>query len=270
MGPEKPPAGFGAPTRRRLLATAGAVATAAGLAGCGTVSDYEFAADPVVLPAEERESLDYVETLREPIVDRRSGEVGGVDVEVTVESRLAVYEPAVAGDRSADGSAGASRDGAGGPAATVPNVGALSTPRASVMGRSFNPLARLSLGDLLADEAGSGVLARVGLGAVGHDRSTVAWARGPVLLDERAGSCLGESTTLRGYAGLLAGDPPTAAYVHLLRVDPDDVLLAAAVHGRDVDARDAPFVGRDGYIPVDDYEVAADRFDRACAELGYE
>lgn len=291
MAPEGGPDRLDRLSRRRLLATTGAVAATAGLAGCGGVTDYEFSADPVAVPPDEREELGYVEAVREPLVAERSGEVGGVEVEATVESRVAVYEPAAAddtdgkGEREGEGKGKREDEGAGegdderdgegegegeGSIAAAPNVGAVSTPPASVMGRSFNPLARLSLVNLITSQAGSGFLQRAGLDEIGHSRSAVAWDRGPTLVDDRAGSCLGESGTVESYAGLLGGDPPTAAYVHVLRVEPGDVLLAAAVHGRDVDRQDAPFVGDDGYLSRDGFDAAAARFADVCGALAYE
>lgn len=238
----------------------------AGLAGCGSVSDYRFSARPVVVPPAARAELGLEPELRESMVAERSGEVGGADVDVTVESRMAVYE-SVAGEPPETDGPGV--DPVAGPTADRPTVGVVSTPRATVLGRSFNPLARLSLSTLLASEAGEAVLRRADLDEVGAPRRTVRWERGPALVAERPGSCLGESTTIGSYAGLLAGDPATAAFVHVLRVAADDVVLAVAVHGRTVSAPDGPFVGADGYLPAATVAAAADRLARVSAALGY-
>jgi len=149
-------------SRRGFLAAVGSGAGVV-LSGCGGVTSYEFGVDPVVLAGDARERLAYRERSRGSAVAERSRSVRGVEVTATVESHVAVYEPT---------------DGAPARAAT-PTVGAVSTPAASIRGRSFNPLAQLSLAGLLTGEAGVRVLRRAGLNEVGHRRDRVRWRRGP-------------------------------------------------------------------------------------------
>lgn len=241
--------------RRRLLLTAGGIAAAASLAGCSSVTDYEFTADPVVLPGEARTDLNYETVREEPVVVERSRTVGGLVINATVASRVAVYAST------------ADREHA---TAEAPSVGAVSTPKASVMGRSFNPLARLSLSNLLTSETGTRVLERAGLEVVGHSRTGVGWRRGPTLIAGRDGVCMGVDTSLESYAGVLAGRPPTVAFVHLARVDADGVVIALAIHGHDVEDPGREFVGpTPGYLSPDAFDAAVDRFDRFSAALAY-
>lgn len=240
-------------TRRRLLRAGGGV-TAAGLAGCGTVTSYEFSADPAVLPGDARDRLDYRQALLEPVVEEHSRTVDGVEVDVVVESYVAVYRGANAEVRGT---------------AAAPTVGAASTPEASVREESFNPLARRSPAELLTGDAGTRILARVGLDEVGHERADLRWARGPTLLDGREGECLDVRTTLESYAGVLAGSPPSVAFVHLTRVEADSVVVVAAVHGRDVEDPDRAFVGPDAYLSRAALDGAVGVFAAATDALTY-
>lgn len=243
--------------RRGLLA--GAAALLAALAGCRSVSRYEFRADPVVWSAADREGLGYRETLRAPVTAEHAGTVDGDRVRVTVRSRLAVYAP-----------------GGNGPTAAEPAVGALSTPRARLSGESFNPLATREPTALLTTERGLAFLGRVGLDRVGHRRASARWARGPRLLARRPASCLDRAVEVASYGGLLAGEPPSVAVVHLARVRADSVVLAAAVHGRDLsdDAATAgaerPLVGPDGYLAAATVEAVAALLARVCGALRYD
>lgn len=208
--------------------------------------------------------MGYEETLREPVVTERSREVAGVDVQATVESHVAIYEPATAA-----GSTTPTGDG-GGPTATTPSIGVVSTPRATVSGRSFNPLARLSLANLVTSDAGNEFLRRVGLDRVGVPRQRVRWERGPEFVAERTATCVGTRVTIESYAGLLGGEPPTAAVVHLARADAESVVLPAAVHGRTVADVRGSLVGPDGFLSQAAFDAAVETFVTACEAFQYE
>lgn len=227
-------------SRRALLGMVGSGMVSV-VSGCGTVEHYEFVTDPVVLPVDARRSLGYAEVLVETITNRTSRTVGGVDVEATVESEVAVYEAV----------------GEDGPTVVAPSVGVVSTPDASVAGRSFNPLAHLSVSALLTSQYGNAFLRRAGLNRVGHDRDTVVWERGPERLAGRNGTCVGESGTIESFGGVLAGDSSTVVFVHVLRVDARSVVLTAAVHGRHVEDTERPYVGPDGYLEREQLATAA-------------
>lgn len=256
MGTRRPTGGDATgPSRRRLLRTAGAAVAATGLAGCGGVTGYEFTTTPVVLQGDARESLGYETVYRTPVVVERSRTVGGVDVDVTVESHVAAYGTPTVPDRGT---------------AAAPTVGAVSTPNAVVMERSFNPLTRLSLPNLITSESGAEVFARLGLDELGGTGGRAHWQRGPTFVAERDGTCVGIETTLESYAGILSGEPRSVAFVHLTRVDADSVVIAAAVHGQAVDEPDRQFVGGDaGYLSPASYRTAMDTFVTATAAFTY-
>lgn len=255
MAPDQPSTGSPSDrSRRRLLAAAGALLGTASLAGCRQVSRYEFRADPVVWPAADREPLGYRQRLREPVVTEHVDTVDGVRMRATVRSRVAVYGPP-------DGRP---------PTASAPTVGVVSTPSAVVSGQSFNPLVGLDTAALLEDSRGRTFLTRAGLDRVGHPRSAPSWVLPPTLLAERSSSCLGLPVRVESYGGLLAGEPRSAAYVHLARVTADSVVLCAAVHGRDV-RRPAPsLVGPDGHLGASAFATAAGLAERAVAGLRYD
>lgn len=210
--------------------------------------------------------MGYEETLREPVVAERSREVAGVEVQATVESHVAVYE-AVTGSES--GSTTPAGDGDA-PTASTPSVGVASTPRATVSGRSFNPLARLSLANLVTSDAGNEFLRRVGLDRVGVPRERVRWERGPEFVAEREATCVGTRVTIESYAGILGGEPPTVAVVHLARADAESVVLPAAVHGRTVVDVRGSLVGPDGLLSQDAFDAAVETFVTACEAFQYE
>ena len=230
---------------------AGTVGLLAALAGCRSVTRYEFRADQVTWPAPDRERAGYRERLATTVTTDHVATVEGVDTRTTVRSRLAVYEHE-GGDLRAP----------------RPMVGVVSTPAASMDGRTLNPLARLPLAALPGSERGRGFLGRVGLDRVGHLRTEPAWAQAPRELMTRPVTCLGQPASIESYGGVLAGEPRSVAYLHLLRVEADSVVLPAAVHGRDV-TRAAPLVGPDGYLGRERFEAAVELFADACGALRY-
>lgn len=240
-------------TRRRLLAM-GATAAVAGLAGCGSVDTYEFSARPVILPAGIREALGYETLTREQIVETRSRTIGGVEVTATVENHVRVY--------------GSPDDSERGTAA-APIVGITSTPSATVMGRSFNPIAQRSLASLLTSQEGLAFLQQAGLDRIKRAQAPVRWKRGPTFLERREGVCLDAQTTLESYAGLLGGEQPNVVFVHLTRVKAESVVLATAIHGHDIEEAGREFVGSEGYLTPAAFEETVETFAQACASLRY-
>lgn len=255
VGERRPPRRW---SRRRFLVAGGAAALTTGLAGCTEqVTDYEFRADQVVLSEAVRASLDYELLDSHSVTTERSRTVSGVDVTATVESQVTVYGTGQLGD--------------GTPAR--PDLGVLSTPAASVMGRSFNPLAAQSLATLLDSAAGRAFLRRAGLNDVGADGEPerIRWERGPRFLAAHDGRCLDRRVTLDSYAGVLGDGAPSVAFLHLARAEADSVVVASGVHGRDVEAPDRSFVGsEDGYLPPDRFEMAVETYGDATAALRYE
>lgn len=95
------------------------------------------------LGEEARAALGDVVLRREPVVAERSRTVGGGDVALDGCVHVAVYGTPVETERST---------------AAAPTVGAASTPRATVVGRSCNPLAWLELATPVTSEQGSELL----------------------------------------------------------------------------------------------------------------
>jgi hypothetical protein len=238
-------------TRRAFVRGLGAL-TVLG-SGCSALTSYEFAAPPVVLPPDARRLLGYGDAGQGTHTVERTREVGGTEVTATIESAISVYRP----------------EGATGPpTAPAPTVGVVSTPRARLQGRAFNPLTRLSLANLLTSDAGTRFLRRADLDRLANP-GAVTWVRGPRFLAGRAGSCLDAATQIDSYAGVLAGEPNAVAFVHLTRVAADSVVVAAAVHGHEVQRRERAFVGQDGFIPTTAFEATVETYRRAIAGLAY-
>lgn len=242
-------------SRRRFLLAAGSTAGAAGLSGCSSVTNYEFSAKPVVLPEDARANMGY-ETLRQtPVVRERSKPIGGVEVNVTVTDHISVYGATKVGERGT---------------VTAPLIGVASTPKASVRGRSFNPLTRLSLANLLTSEAGTSFLQQIGVDEIGHSRSKIRWERGPTFVASREGTCLGTQTLFESYVGILGGEPPTVVFVHIARVDADNVVLTSAAHGHDTEDPERVFVKPDlGYLSSNQIKEAVGTFTDATAALQF-
>lgn len=242
-------------SRRRFLLTAGTAAMGAGMAGCTSVTNFEFSTKPVVLPESARANMGY-ETIRsKPVVKEHSRVIGGVEVDVTIKNHVSVY-----------GAIEGSRRGT----TTNPIVGITSTPKAAVMGRSFNPLSRLSLANLLTSVTGTDFLRQANVDEIGHSRSKIRWERGPRFIASREGTCLDTQTTLESYAGILGGDPQSVAFVHLSRVEADSVVITAAVNGHDIDEPGRPFVDPDvGYLTPDRFEETVATFADATTAVRY-
>jgi len=120
--------------RRRLLAGA-AAAAGIGLAGCLGDEPVEFAAEPVGVTADARESTGYERAGVEEQVVRREVEAAGQSREVVVTNYRTTYEKAV--DLGPIGERRAAL------------FTALSTPQVELLGREFNPVAELSTGELV-------------------------------------------------------------------------------------------------------------------------
>lgn len=97
----------------------------------------ETGAAPASLGEDARAALGDVVLRREPVVAERSRTVGGGDVALDGCVHAAVYGTPVETER---------------PTAAAPTVGAASTPRATVVGRSCDPLAWLELATPVTSE----------------------------------------------------------------------------------------------------------------------
>lgn len=125
------------PTRRRLLTAAGATA-AAGMAGCTDLfgdGPITFAAERATVPAVVRNETGHDEAGIEELVIEETVEVGDRSRDVQVTNWQAEYDKAI--DLPVGDSVRAA-------VCTV-----LSTPRAEVLGRTFNPIAEMEPRELI-------------------------------------------------------------------------------------------------------------------------
>ncbi len=209
--------------RRTFLRAAGATALVGAVAGCSDVTNREFVAAAVVLPDDAQSELGFIEATERRDSRVISRTVAGQDVQATVESFVSVY-----GELDGD-----------------LTLGVLSTPKASVAGQTLNPLAQVSLGDLLTNNAAESFLRSAGVSGSGE----VNWERGPEQLDTVAGTLLSESVTVESHAGILGGESSTVVYLHMARVETgNSVVITAGVHGFEVESTTRDYVGDAGYV----------------------
>ncbi len=159
-------------SRRTVLKTGSLLAGAVALAGCEGLRRQRFEAAPATLgaPASGR----YEPRERRTLTERREESVGGTAVEVVIENRMGTYERAA---------------GSGW-------VGTLTSPDASMLGQSLNPLAGLTP-TALVGEYGDPMLTATAL----TGRKRVGWRLKPAAVGEFSGTLLGSEvpvTTLLG------------------------------------------------------------------------
>ncbi|MCY4730712.1 phage tail protein [Natronomonas gomsonensis] len=136
-------------------------------------------------------------------------------------------------DGTGVGSAGALLDaGQPAPLAGVSyGLTTLSTPDASVAGRSANPVVRMDTPELLQHDIAREILRRAGV----TDAESVEWLTGP--RPARGGSesgssvLLGIETSLESFEGVVSGrDGPWLVGIHVARITDGDHVVAAGVH----------------------------------------
>jgi phage tail-like protein len=125
----------------------------------------------------------------------------------------------------------------------------LSTPTASVAGRSANPLNGMATTDLLESEAARRVLKRAGVKAA----ENVEWLVGPREVtgefDELTASLLGEAASLRSFEGAVTGqDGPWDVGVHTARVTQADEVVAAGVHSHPAGTPDGTSAAESSHV----------------------
>lgn len=119
------------------------------------------------------------------------------------------------------------------------SVAVLSTPTASVAGKSANPLTQVDTSDLLEREEAKRLLSRAGI----SDVDNLAWAAGPEPVDPGEGpetvTLLGTETDIESFVGVVEGESgPWGVGVHLARADDDDHVVVVGVHRRAVGSAD--------------------------------
>ncbi|MEF8779809.1 MAG: DUF6517 family protein [Haloferacaceae archaeon] len=125
------------------------------------------------------------------------------------------------------------------------SLATLSTPDASVLGQSVNPLRSLGTAELLRQETARRVLRRAGL----SDADSIEWLVGPreirTDLEERTVNLLGNETPLESYEGVVSGrDGPWLVGIHVARVADDDLVVAAGVHRHPIGMPDGEITAR--------------------------
>lgn len=187
-------------SRRRFLRATGATAAVTALAGCGGLQERRFVAAAAGLA----EAADRGYTLA---ADRTASEtieraVGETEFRVTVESALRTYE--------ADGD-------------PVEWVGVLSTPSATVLGQSLNPLAGVAFTTLLEEYADQ-LLRETSFGADGP----VQWGNDPAVVGRFEGSLL--DADVKGESLAAVTDEGDVALVHAARTTHEgDIVVTASV-----------------------------------------
>ena len=182
--------------RRRFLTTSAAVASL-GLAGCSGLDSYSFTAAPVALDDDAVAGGYDLGSARTIELSRTfSLPVGEADVSMT--------NHAVSYEQSAE----TFLDDVG--------VGLLATPKATVAGRTLNPMNDRSTVDLLRSNIGWELLAEMNVQATG-------WARGPVSLGTSPGRLLGSSVTVETFAGVTNDED--VVLLSVTRADSEDDLV---------------------------------------------
>lgn len=119
------------------------------------------------------------------------------------------------------------------------SMAVLSTPTASVAGKSANPLTEVDTTKLLRREEAKQLLTRAGI----SDVDGLAWAAGPEPVEPGEGpttvTLLGTETEIESFVGVVEGDAgPWGVGVHFVRADADDHVIVVGVHRRAVGSAD--------------------------------
>lgn len=227
-------------SRRQFLGGL-AVASLPLVAGCTALTEGDFNAGEVYMPAEAADALGYEEIKRETISSVERGEVYSFDVEARLTSHFAVYDKIVEIEEDVEG-------------ADVMRVSAVSSPQAVILRNAVNPLSTLGRRALLTNPRGQWYLNRAGFEEV-----ELGWTDGPTFVSNNRAAFLGGQERLYSvYAGTLGeGEDARVVFAHAIRVDSgDDVVLGLAVRHWPASDMDRPYVGEDGYLT--DAELAAD------------
>jgi hypothetical protein len=186
--------------RRRdvLRATAAAGATAVvGIAGCSEVTSRQYEAAPIGLD-EGADEMGY--SLRDKGTEEvtQSQEAWSLDVEATLVNRFSAYR------------------------SSGTEFGLVATPAVKEGGQALNPLAGMSLGEVLSSDHAQQFLARVNVGENGN----VEWAQPPEQVGRRDVEFLGHGTEAAAFMGVTGQGE--AVLLHLARVEDEGDLVFAA------------------------------------------
>lgn len=224
--------------RRRILAAVG-TASLGSLAGCTGLTENEFAAAPVTMPAENAAAIGHREVVTDSHTVVEQDRTAGVGVDTTVTSHYAAYT------EDGDG-----EDGGRGPL----TVSGLSTPKADVLRAERNPLVGQSPRDLLSAEGMDWFLRPAGFGSVTRD-----WIRGGIgFTSDRAAVFGGTDARVSTRSGLIeTGEELTVLVAHSTQYETEaDVVSGFGVRQWPVNDADRPLLGPDGHLT--NAEFAAD------------
>lgn len=162
-------AGSGSLGRRYLLKLITAIAAAVGLSGClDRIRSFEAAPHSI----RDQGTLGYQEDTYTTVTTTRSVDAGGFSTSVELTHAITIFRQN--GVSEADRRRGIRPNGKRlmeqNPFRAVlgtKRIGILATPKAEVAGITANPLASVSVDELLADRLGERLLAEVGLGGEG-------------------------------------------------------------------------------------------------------
>lgn len=175
------------------------------LSGC-LGSSFTYVAEPATIESNDLSAAGYDDADPEAMAFEEEFTIAGQDIDVDVTTWAVTYERSLAEGQ----------------------VSVISTPDASVLGQSVNPLARLSGAELLSrllEETPSG------------DDSDFSEPE-EVAVEER--TILGQETTVRSYESIMdtdAGEVPVM--FHLATVQHgDDVILLLGVHPQEINERE--------------------------------
>jgi len=223
-------------SRRTVLKSGAGIALATGTAGCNglvpsEVRSYEFAASPVGLQ-ETPDRLEYHQTANPEQTVERERSVLGTEVTVTLSNYGSVYR--------------GGRD----------TLGLLASPLATVPGAGpQNPLADASLREVLTGPLGDRLLGAADV----VDRQGLTWSRGPTEVATREAELLGQTTTIRSFAGVLDGRDFVLLTVARARDAGDAVFAMTALKREAGDGQ--TLVGGDGVVSRATVTGAVDRLE---------
>ncbi len=200
--------------RRALLKTVTASTAIASLAGCSQFIPERFAAEPIGVPAETAHRLGYTSADHRQIPIQQTVPAVG---EVTLVNHL-IWYLTNGSDRPSP-------------------LGLVSTPDAARLGQSFNPLATLSLREILTQATTQAIIQQllVELGLITSDFAD--WERQPEIRRELTAASLGDTeATIKLF---VAQARATMILFALTRVTVGDtVVFVASGHSKDRDQLD--------------------------------
>jgi hypothetical protein len=234
-------------SRRQFLASAVAVGTTSGLAGCSNLVpgglSGSAAATPVVLTQRAQERLGLPQAA--VTENTRTVTAGGREVDLT--QYLTVYSRTKTSEAPLPVTFEV-------PDIAARRVGIAAVPSGGLVGEQFNPIASQPIGELLVSDAGRTFLQETGV----VEATDFDWRQPPTQVGTDDIGLLGGSTAVETYLGVAIGDDePRTLLMHLARTDrEDDVVLVGRVAWRRTPEQ---ALDREGSCPDDGCQVLSKR-----------